>query len=236
MHALDIILNFFREGGIFLYPLALVWVVGLVIALERFGFIMKVGAGNRRVWAQVQPLLESGRFREALQAVANSETALAHIMRYGITRIQTARRRDDIEKALEESLVEVIPRLEKRTHYLASLANIGMLMGLLGTVIGLIGAFAAVAQANPAEKASLLAASISVAMNNTALGLVTAITLLLAHLYLETKTTEIVDSLEVASVKFLNALNERKMDPESQQEAARQSHRPVEAGVRGARA
>jgi biopolymer transport protein ExbB/TolQ len=157
-------------------------------------------------------------------------------MRYGITRIQTARRRDDIEKALEESLVEVIPRLEKRTHYLASLANIAMLMGLLGTIVGLIGAFAAVAQANPAEKASLLAASISVAMNNTALGLVTAITLLLAHLYLETKTTEIVDSLEVASVKFLNALHERKMDPESQQEAARQQHRPLEAGVKGARA
>jgi biopolymer transport protein ExbB/TolQ len=237
MQALDMILNFFREGGIFLYPLALIWVIGLVIALERFGFVMRVGAGNKRMWAQVQPLLEQGKFREALGAVQNSETALAHIMRYGITRIQTARRRDDIEKALEESLVEVIPRLEKRTHYLASLANIGMLMGLLGTVIGLIGAFAAVAQANPAEKASLLAASISVAMNNTALGLVTAITLLLAHLYLETKTTEIVDSLEVASVKFLNALNERKMDPESQHEAARQpAHRPVEAGVRGARA
>ncbi len=112
MHALDIILNFFREGGIFLYPLALVWVIGLVIALERFGFILRVGAGNRRMWAKVQPLLEAGKFREALQAVSNSETALAHIMRYGITRIQTARRRDDIEKALEESLVEVIPRLE----------------------------------------------------------------------------------------------------------------------------
>ena len=236
MHALDIILNFFREGGIFLYPIALVWVVGLVIALERFGFIMKAGAGNRRIWAQVQPLLELGKFREALQAVANSETALAHIMRYGITRIQTARRRDDIEKALEESLVEVIPRLEKRTHYLATFANLATLLGLLGTIIGLIGAFAAVAQANPAEKASLLAASISVAMNNTALGLVTAITLLLAHLYLETKTTEIVDSLEIASVKFLNALNERKMDPESQQDAARSTNRTLEPGVRGARA
>jgi biopolymer transport protein ExbB len=236
MHALDIILNFFREGGIFLYPLALVWVVGLVIALERFGFVMRVGAGNRRMWSQVQPLLEAGKFREALQAVSNSETALAHIMRYGITRIQSARNRDDIEKALEESLVEVIPRLEKRTHYLAALANIGMLMGLLGTIVGLIGAFAAVAQANPAEKASLLAASISVAMNNTALGLVTAITLLLAHLYLETKTTEIVDSLEVASVKFLNALSERQMNSELQQDATRQQHRPVEAGVRGARA
>jgi biopolymer transport protein ExbB/TolQ len=103
-------------------------------------------------------------------------------------------------------------------------------------VIGLIGAFAAVAQANPAEKASLLAASISVAMNNTALGLIAAITLLLAHLYLETKTTEIVDSLEVASVKFLNALNEKRMDPESQQEAARAPARPLEPSVRGARA
>lgn len=238
MHALDIVLNFFREGGIFLYPIALVWVVGLVIAFERFGFVIRVGAGNRKMWSQVQPLLEGGKFREALNAVSNSDTALAHIMRYGITRIQTARNRDDIEKALEESLVEVIPRLEKRTHYLSALANIGMLMGLLGTIVGLIGAFAAVAQANPAEKASLLAASISVAMNNTALGLVTAITLLLAHLYLETKTTEIVDSLEVASVKFLNALHERKMDPESQKEAARQpqQHRPLEPGVRGARA
>lgn len=220
MQGLDMILNFFREGGIFLYPIALVWVVGLVIALERFGFVTRVGAGNRRLWSQIQPMLEAGKFREALQAATGSDTALAHIMRYGITRIQTARRRDDIEKAMEESLVEVIPRLEKRTHYLSSLANIAMLMGLLGTVIGLISAFAAVAQANPAEKASLLAASISVAMNNTALGLFTAITLLLAHLYLETRTTEIIDSLEVASVKFLNALNERKMDPESQQEAA----------------
>jgi biopolymer transport protein ExbB/TolQ len=131
-------------------------------------------------------------------------------MRYGMSRIETARRRDDIEKAMEESLIEVIPRLEKRTHYLATLANIGMLMGLLGTVIGLIHAFAAVASINPAEKASMLAASISVAMNNTALGLGLAITLLLCHMYLETKTTELVDSLEVASLKFLNTVIERR--------------------------
>jgi biopolymer transport protein ExbB/TolQ len=131
-------------------------------------------------------------------------------MRYGISRVATARRRDDIEKAMEESLIEVIPRLEKRTHYLATLANIGMLMGLLGTVIGLINAFASVASVNPAEKAAMLSASISVAMNNTASGLGVAITLLLAHMYLETKTTELVDSLEVASMKFLNAAIERR--------------------------
>jgi biopolymer transport protein ExbB/TolQ len=117
---------------------------------------------------------------------------------------------------MEESLIEIIPRLEQRTHYLAAMANIGMLMGLLGTVIGLINAFAAVAQSNPAEKASLLAASISVAMNNTALGLVVAITLLLSHMYLETKTTELTDSLEVATVKVMNSLYESQ---QAQQQA-----------------
>ena len=105
-------------------------------------------------------------------------------------------------------------------------------MGLLGTIIGLIGAFAAVASANPAEKASLLSAIISVAMNNTALGLVTAITLLLAHLYLETKTTEIVDSLEVATVKFLNAVHERKMDPSAAGSGAQPG--PADRAGRGA--
>ena len=93
------------------------------------------------------------------------------MLNYGIARLASARRRDDIEKAMDECLLEIIPRMEKRTHYLSALANIGMLIGLLGTVIGLIPAFASIAQANPAEKASLLAASISVAMNNTASGL-----------------------------------------------------------------
>jgi biopolymer transport protein ExbB/TolQ len=102
--------------------------------------------------------------------------------------------------------------MEKRTHYLSALANIGMLTGLLGTVIGLISAFASIAQANPAEKASLLAASISVAMNNTASGLLCAITLLLAHMFLEAKTTKLIDSLEIAAVKFLNSVVERRQD------------------------
>ena len=210
MHSLDVIVNFFKQGGIFLYPIALIWVIGIVIAVERFVYLTKVGGGNKRLWDELQPLFETGNIKQALGIVSNAtDGALAQVMRYGMSRVETARRRDDIEKAMEESLVEVIPHLERRTHYLAALANIGMLMGLFGTVLGLINAFAAVAQANPAEKASLLSASISVAMNNTALGLLVAITLLLSHLYLETKTTNIVDSLEVATVKFLNSLNER---------------------------
>ena len=100
--------------------------------------------------------------------------------------------------------MEALPRLEKRTAYLATLANIATLLGLLGTIMGLIAAFTAVANADPSEKASLLSASISVAMNTTAFGLIAAIPLLLSHALLQTKTTEIVDSLEMAGVKFLN--------------------------------
>ena len=101
------------------------------------------------------------------------------------------------------------PRLEKRTHYLSMFANIATLLGLLGTVAGLIEAFTAVAQANPAEKAELLSASISIAMNATAFGLITAIPLLFAYTVLQTKTTELVDSLEMAAVKFTNMIMER---------------------------
>ncbi len=110
---------------------------------------------------------------------------------------------------MEESLMEVVPRLEKRTHYLATFANLATLLGLLGTVIGLIHAFGAVATVNPAEKANLLSASISVAMNCTAFGLMTAVPILFLHALLQTKTTELIDSLEMASVKFLNAITER---------------------------
>ncbi len=104
---------------------------------------------------------------------SKSESAIGQILSYGLARISSARHRDDIEKAMEESLMDVVPRLEKRTHYIATFANLATLLGLLGTVIGLINAFAAVATVNPAEKANLLSASISVAMNCTAFGLMT---------------------------------------------------------------
>ena len=136
-------------------------------------------------------------------------------------------RRDDVEKAMDEALLEIIPRLEKRTHYLSSLANIGLLTGLLGTVIGLIAAFTSIASASPAEKASMLSASISVAMNNTASWLFVAITLLLGHMFLEAKTTKVIDSLEIASVKFLNSVVERRSEPEGNAPAPRGGMAPA---------
>ena len=120
------------------------------------------------------------------------------------------RRIDDIEKALRANLMEVIPHLEKRTHYLATFANLATLLGLLGTVSGLIHAFTAVATANPAEKANLLAASISEAMNCTAFGLMVAVPLLFVHAFLQSKTSQLIGSLETGAVKFLTIVADRQ--------------------------
>jgi biopolymer transport protein ExbB len=209
----NLIVRFFQGGGDFMYPIAVVFVFGVAIAIERYIYLTQVAARNRSLWNQIVPLLAQGNFRQVAAATSKSDAAIAHILNYGLARIQSARRRDDIEKAMEESLMEIVPKLEKRTHYLATFANLATLLGLLGTVMGLIRAFAAVATVNPAEKANLLSASISVAMNCTAFGLMTAVPLLFIHAYLQTKTTGLIDSLEMASVKFLNAITERQTAP-----------------------
>ncbi len=110
--------------------------------------------------------------------------------------------------------MEALPAIEKRTAYLATFANIATLLGLLGTIIGLIAAFSAVANADPAEKATLLSQSISIAMNTTAFGLIAAIPLLLVHAYLQGKTNAIVESLEISMVKFLNFMERNRVEQE----------------------
>jgi biopolymer transport protein ExbB/TolQ len=209
------IVAFFQEGGMFMYPIVCVLAGGLAIAVERFIYLTKARVSNQTLWRKIVPYLKAGKFREAVAITGKSKAALGTILTYGLHRASAVRRRDDIEKAMEESLMEVMPRLEKRTHYLATFANMATLLGLLGTIIGLINAFTAVSGANPADKADLLSASISVAMNTTAFGLMVAIPLLLVHTVLQTKTNEVVDSLEMVSVKFLNAVSEREAQGEA---------------------
>jgi biopolymer transport protein ExbB/TolQ len=212
MNTYGTIVKFFQQGGIFMYPIALIAALGVAVALERWLHLWRAESANRRMWDEVAPFLKIGYYKRAISATANSGSAIGQILSYGLARVTTAKRRDDVEKAMEESLMEVVPKLEKRTHYLASFANIATLLGLLGTIIGLIQAFQAVSNASPAERADLLAASISVAMNTTAFGLMAAIPLLLMHSVLQSKTTSIVDSLEMASVKFLNTVVERRSE------------------------
>ena len=200
--------RFFQEGGFFMYPIAVILAIGLAIALERWFYLSTAKRSNRAAFDEgILPILRKRDYKSALKFSNESQTAIAAIMGAGLSRLVDGSRRDEVEFAMEEGLMETLPRLEKRTPYLATLANVSTLLGLLGTIIGLIAAFTAVAHADPAEKASLLSQSISVAMNTTAFGLMAAIPLLLFHAVLQTKTNEIVDSFEMAGVKLLNLIS-----------------------------
>lgn len=201
------VVGFFQDGGPFMYPIAVVLGVGLAIALERFLYLMNQMRINRRDYDKILPLLKQRRQRELAEVTRKSRSAMAKIIADGMNRRSSSRRRSDIEYAMEEGLLEILPNIERRTPYLATFANIATLLGLLGTIIGLIAAFTAVANADPAEKATLLSQSISIAMNTTAFGLMVAIPLLLVHSMLQSKTAAIVESLEIAVVKFLNLMD-----------------------------
>jgi biopolymer transport protein ExbB/TolQ len=203
------IVRFFQEGGAFMYPIMVVLAGGIAIALERYIYLTLSKRSTNKLWSQLLPLFNKGDFQRAMDVASSSRHAIGKVLAYGLGRTKSARRREDIESALEEGMMEIIPRLERRTHYLATFANIATLLGLLGTIIGLIQAFTAVSNADPSQKADLLSSSISVAMNTTAFGLMVAIPLLLFYTVLQTKTTEIVDSLEMATVKFVNIITAR---------------------------
>jgi biopolymer transport protein ExbB len=189
------IVGFFVTGGPFMYPILIVFAVGAAIAVERYITLTRVTLKNQSAWTKVQPALMEGNFDEAREMTSARQGAV--------------RRREDIEIAMEEGMMEIIPQLEKRTPYVALASSIATLLGLLGTIMGLISAFTAVANANPAEKADLLSASISVAMNTTAFGLMVAIPLLVTSSVLTAKTGQIIDSLEMASVKALNVISSK---------------------------
>ena len=203
------IVRFFEGGGAFMYPILLVAAFGAAIAAERYVTLTRLSAKNRRAWTEVEPALTSGDFAKAREITNKDDTAIGRVLGMGLARQGAVRRREDVEIAMEQSMMEIIPQLEKRTHYLATFANLATLLGLLGTVSGLIHAFAAVATVNPAEKANLLSASISEAMNCTAFGLMTAVPMVFIHAFLQTKTIDLISGLEVASTKFLNAITER---------------------------
>jgi len=207
MEAFYALVGFFQKGGMFMYPILLVFAVGMAIAVERWVQLNRIRSANRKMWSTLHPLLVEGEFDQAREVVNNDSSTISQMLGMGLARQGAVRRREDIEIAMEESMMEIIPQLEKRTPYIALLSNIATLLGLLGTIMGLIQAFTAVANANPAEKADLLSASISVAMNTTAFGLMAAIPLLLIHAKLTSTTGQIVDSLEMASVKALNSIS-----------------------------
>src|SRR5499425_2162443 len=203
------IVKSFTAGGAFMYPILFTGAIAIAITIERYITLTKMSNRNQRTWSQVEPVLTTGDFDKVRELTSKDESPIARVLSMGLALEGGVRRRDDVEKAMQESMIEIVPQLEKRTHYLATLANVATMLGLLGTVSGMIHGFADVATVNPAEKANLLSASISEAMNCTAFGLMVAVPMLFVHAFLQTKSSQLIDGLETAAIKFLNALTKR---------------------------
>jgi len=146
--------------------------------------------------------------QEAIQTCTESTALLPFVMKNGLKRANQSK--EQIQDALEASILEAVPKIEKRLSYLALAANLSTLLGLLGTIQGLIQSFAAVAQAEASQKAQLLAEGIAVAMNTTALGLVSAISLMVIHSFLMARGEKMIQEIEENSVKLLDLLATKK--------------------------
>ncbi len=207
MGLINYLVKFFQDGGFWMWPILITGGVGLAIALERNIKLTLVKRSNKKMWDALQPVLAEADFDKAREMTENDNSSISRLLSLGLARQGAVRRREDIEIAMEEGMMEIIPQLETRTPFLALFSNIATLLGLLGTVMGLIEAFTAVAHAAPSEKADLLAAAISVGMNTTAFGLMWGIPLLMLHAFTVARTGSVVDSLEMASVKTLNIIS-----------------------------
>ena len=214
MGFINTIANFFHDGGFWMYPILLVGATGFSIGIERFIKLAKVEVANRKMWEKLHPVLYKGDFDKAREMTRNDKSTISQLLMMGLERQGSVRRREDIEIVMEEEMMAIIPQLEKRTAYIGLFANLATLLGLLGTIIGLISAFQAVANAAASEKAGMLSASISEAMNCTAFGLIVAIPLLVVSLFLTTKAGNIIDSLEMASLKTLNIISFAQIRPQ----------------------
>jgi biopolymer transport protein ExbB len=203
------VIRFFQAGGAFMYPIALILALALAVGIERIIFLGRTERENRSLWARIAPLLKSGDLGQAERLAAESDTAIGKLLTTGFAQAKVDNRRSEVEIATEEGLMEVLPAIERRTHYLGTFSNMSVLLGLLGTVLGLIGAFAALGNSDPAEKADLLSAGISEAMSCTAFGLMVAIPSLLAHAWLSSRTNELIDSLESVCSRFVSSVCRR---------------------------
>jgi biopolymer transport protein ExbB len=200
--------KFMDDGGVFMWIILGMWAFGVAIAAERLKSLFKYDVDGASLMNDIKKNVLTNEVQTAIQNCSSSKSLLANVMRNGLKRANQSK--EQIQDALEASMLESIPHIEKRLGYLALIANTSTLIGLLGTIYGLIQSFAAVASADAASKAELLALGISKAMNTTAFGLISAITIMVVHSILTSKAEKIMGDIEQYSVKLVDLLSTRK--------------------------
>jgi biopolymer transport protein ExbB len=191
---LDFIVSFFRNGGNVMYVILLVMITGIAIAIERALYILVKNRIDTNAFVnRLLEFIQRDNMRSAIEFCSVSTAVLPRITRAGLE--EAGKSPAEIQNAFELAAMREIPKLEKRTQYLSTIANIATLLGLLGTIFGLISSFQAVANADASMKASLLSGGISQAMNTTAFGLIVAIPCMLAYSIIQEKTNELIDEI-----------------------------------------
>ncbi len=206
---MDQIAKAMSEGGIWMYVILCASILGIGIIIERVIFLFfKYNINANAFMAQIQKLVMANSIDKAIKLCnAAPSAALARVIKAGLTRANKGS--EEIQNAVEEATLEVVPIIQKRTNALQAIANIATLLGLLGTIIGMIGAFADLATVAPDKRQEALGRNISLAMNTTAFGLIVAIPCIGAHVILSGVTKKIIDEIDLYSVKLENLLISR---------------------------
>jgi biopolymer transport protein ExbB/TolQ len=180
------------------------WAFGISIGIERSKSLLIFDINAKKFMAEIKKLVLSNDVAAAITICTNSKALLPKVIKSGLKRANQTK--EQIQDSIDATILEVLPMVDKRMTYMALCANISTLLGLLGTIAGLIQSFAAVATADPSSKAKLLALGISKAMNTTALGLISAISLMVVHSILTSKGEKIVADIDEQSLKLVDLL------------------------------
>src|SRR3954454_24270034 len=199
--------EFFEQGGFFMYVNLVCSVITIAFIVERTIFFLGKGSVNAKAFLeQIRKLVAANNVDRAVKLCSTTEAPVARVAKAGLTRLN--RGEAAFSQAIEETMADVTPDLKKRIAVLWSLANIATLLGLLGTISGLIKSFAAVGSASPEQRSALLSKGISEAMYNTAFGLGIAVTCMIAHVFLSSVAKKQQNDLESFSMKLENLLAE----------------------------
>ncbi len=204
---------FMDEGGVFMWIILATWTFGIAIALERIKSLFSYDIDGNSLMNMIKKHVLNNDVEKAIQSCSNTKAMLPMVLKSGLKRANQDK--DQIQDAVDSTILEVTPKVDKRMSYLGLVANVSTLIGLLGTIYGLIESFAAVANADPSSKAKLLALGISKAMNTTAFGLISAISIMVIHNILSNKSEKIIAEIEEYSLKLVDLLGtkKRKMPP-----------------------
>ncbi|MFP5457773.1 MAG: MotA/TolQ/ExbB proton channel family protein [Bacteriovoracia bacterium] len=209
--------KFMSEGGVFMWVILGIWAVGVAISLERWRRFRTYDVDGASLMNTIRKFVVGNEISAAIQACAESNALLALVMKNGLKRANQTK--EQVQDAIEATILEVVPKIERRLSTIALMANVSTLFGLLGTIQGLIQSFAAVAGAEASQKAQLLAMGISTAMNTTALGLLSAISLMMVHAWISGKGEKMIKEIEENSVKLVDLLGTKKAYKQDQEAA-----------------